>query len=107
MSLSISHAISFWPTGGDAFGFSRQVEMNKSNYALRLQPSLKAAGERLAAREGTSLNQLINVALVEKLSARETADFFRRRAAQGDKAAFHRFLDEAGDEPPAEGDEIR
>ena len=81
--------------------------MNKSNYALRLQPSLKAAGERLAAREGTSLNQLINVALAEKLSALETADFFRRRAAQGDKAAFHRFLDEAGDEPPAEGDEIR
>ncbi len=30
--------------------------MSKTNYSLRLQPSLKAAAERLAVVEGTSLN---------------------------------------------------
>lgn len=81
--------------------------MSKANYALRLQPSLKAAAERLAAKEGTSLNQFINVAVAEKLSALETEDFFRRRATKGDRKAFMRFLEEAGDEPPVAGDEIR
>lgn len=80
--------------------------MSKSNYALRLQPSLKQAAERLAAAEGTSLNQFINVAVAEKLSAMETEAFFRRRAAAGDRAAFLHFLDQAGDVPPADGDEI-
>jgi len=80
--------------------------MSKSNYALRLQPSLKQAAERLAAAEGTSLNQFINVAVAEKLSAMETEVFFRERAANGDRAAFLRFLDEARDEAPVEGDTI-
>ncbi len=81
--------------------------MSTSNYALRLLPSLKAAGERLAKREGTSLNQLINIALAEKISVLETEDFFRQRAARGSEASFRRFIDEALDEPPREGDEIR
>jgi uncharacterized protein (DUF1778 family) len=78
--------------------------MSKANYALRLQPSLKSAAERLAAAEGTSLNQFINVAVAEKLSALETEAFFRARAARGDREAFLRFLDEAGNEPPRDGD---
>ena len=78
--------------------------MSKSNYALRLQPSLKQAAERIAASEGTSLNQFINVAVAEKLSALETEDFFRSRAKTADRKAFLAFLDGAGDAPPAEGD---
>lgn len=77
----------------------------KANYALRLQPSLKNAAERLAAAEGTSLNQFINVAVAEKLSALETEEFFRARAARGDRQAFLKFLDEAGNAAPVEGDE--
>ena len=42
--------------------------MSKANYARRRKPSLKAAAERLAAAEGVSLNQFINVAVAEKLS---------------------------------------
>jgi predicted HicB family RNase H-like nuclease len=30
--------------------------MNKANYALRLQPSLKRAAERAASADGASLN---------------------------------------------------
>jgi hypothetical protein len=80
--------------------------MSKSNYALRLQPSLKAAAERMATREGASLNQFINVAVAEKLSALETEEFFRARAASGDREAFLGFLEGAGDEPPGEGDQL-
>lgn len=80
--------------------------MSKANYALRLQPSLKTAAERLASAEGTSLNQFINVAVAEKLSALETERFFQDRAAKGDRGAFVRFLDDAGDAVPVEGDEL-
>mgnify|MGYP001050952989 CR=1 FL=1 len=80
--------------------------MSKANYALRLQPSLKTAAERLASAEGTSLNQFINVAVAEKLSALETEAYFRTRAARGDREAFMKFLDGAGDEAPGEGDQL-
>jgi uncharacterized protein (DUF1778 family) len=74
------------------------------SYALRLQPSLKRAAERAASADGASLNQFINVAVAEKLSALETESFFRKRATGADRAAFLKFLDEAGDEPPSAGD---
>ena len=80
--------------------------MTKANYSLRLQPSLKAAAERMAMAEGASLNQFINVAVAEKLSALETEEFFRARAAPGKKEAFLSFLDGAGDEPPGDGDAL-
>jgi uncharacterized protein (DUF1778 family) len=80
--------------------------MSKANYSLRLQPSLKAAAERMAAAEGTSLNQFINVAVAEKLSALETEEFFQTRAAAGMRDAFLAFLDGAGDEEPCKGDTL-
>ncbi|WP_439572315.1 toxin-antitoxin system HicB family antitoxin [Phreatobacter sp.] len=80
--------------------------MTKANYSLRLQPSLKSAAERVAAADGTSLNQFINIAVAEKLSALETADFFRKRAAAARREDFVAYLDGAGDEPPAEGDRM-
>jgi hypothetical protein len=43
--------------------------MRKSNFALRLQPSLLDEARKLAKKEGVALNQLINVAVAEKLSA--------------------------------------
>jgi hypothetical protein len=46
--------------------------MRKSNFALRLQPSLLEEARRLAQAEGVALNQLINVAVAEKLSALRT-----------------------------------
>jgi hypothetical protein len=41
---------------------------------LRLQPSLKAAAEKFALVEGTSLDQFINGAVAEKLSAPGAGD---------------------------------
>ena len=37
--------------------------MRKSNFALRLQPSLLEEARKLAESEGVALNQLINVAV--------------------------------------------
>jgi len=81
--------------------------MSKANYSLRLQPSLKAAAERAAAADRTSLNQFINVAVAEKLAALETESDFRSRSATGRREAFLAFLDQAGDEPPADGDKLQ
>lgn len=80
--------------------------MTKANYALRLQASLKSEAERVARAEGTTLNQFINVAVAEKLSALRTADYFRERAAGADVARALELLDRAGDEPPRQGDEV-
>ena len=68
--------------------------------------SLKAAAERMASADGTSLNQFINVAVAEKLSALDTEEFFRSRAAKGKGDAFRAFLDSAGDELPGVGDVV-
>lgn len=59
-----------------------------SNYALRLPASLKKAAEQVARQDGATLNQFIVTAVAEKLSAQNTADYFRRRAARGDLSAL-------------------
>jgi predicted HicB family RNase H-like nuclease len=46
--------------------------MRRSNFALRLQPSLLAELRKAAEAEGIALNQLINVAVAEKVSALRT-----------------------------------
>lgn len=79
---------------------------NVSNYALRLQSSLLEEVRKIAQEEGTTINQFINVAVAEKLSALKTEEYFKSRAAKGDRAAFRRILDKAGTEEPREGDEL-
>ena len=57
--------------------------MRRSNFALRLQPSLLDEARKLAESEGVALNQLINVAVAEKVSALRTEEYLRRgRGAQ-------------------------
>lgn len=77
-----------------------------SNYALRLQTSLLEELRQLAEQEGTTINQLINVAVAEKISALRTESYFQERIARGDRAAFRRILNKAGAEPPRAGDEL-
>jgi hypothetical protein len=77
-----------------------------SNYALRLLASLKAEAEKVAAEEGTTLNQFINVAVAEKLAALRTARYFQERAARADLAVFDQLLARAGEEPPRPGEEL-
>jgi HicB family len=81
--------------------------MRKSNFALRLQPSLLEEARRLAEAEGVALNQLINVAVAEKLSALRTERHFAERAARGDIPKALKILKRAGaGRPPMKGDEL-
>ena len=80
--------------------------MRKSNFALRLQPSLLDEARKLAEAEGVALNQLINVAVAEKLSALRTETYFAERAARADIPKAIALLQRAGDNPPVKGDEL-
>jgi hypothetical protein len=70
--------------------------MKKSNFALKLQPSLMEEAKKVAKAEGVAVNQLINVAGAEKVSALRTEEYFAKRAAKGDiKKAFQVLEDDA------------
>jgi hypothetical protein len=82
--------------------------MRKSNVALRLQASLLEEARRVAEAEGVALNQFINVAVAEKLSALRTEDYFRERAQRGDVSRAKRILKRAGrGNQPGPGDELK
>lgn len=81
--------------------------MRRSNVALRLLPSLLDQAREVARQEGVALNQLINVAVAEKLSAMRTEQLLRERAARADRRASLVALDRIGqDNPPVPGDEL-
>ena len=81
--------------------------MRKSNFALRVQPSLLDEVRKVAEAEGVALNQFINVAVAEKLSALRTEAFFRERSKRGDVLKALKILRKAGKgNPPALGDEL-
>jgi hypothetical protein len=81
--------------------------VRRSNVALRLQTSLLEEARRVAESEGVALNQLINVAVTEKLSALRTDDYFRERAGRANISRAKRILKRAGRGKAAvPGDEI-
>jgi hypothetical protein len=77
-----------------------------SHYDLKLQKSLLDEVRRLAAEDGTTIDQFINVAVAEKTAALRTAAYFQERAARADLAEFDRVLSKAGTEAPRAGDEL-
>jgi hypothetical protein len=81
--------------------------MRKSNFALRLQPSLLEEARKVAEAEGVALNQLINVAVAEKVSALRTESYIAERAARANLPTALRILKRAGiGRPPTKGDEL-
>jgi hypothetical protein len=70
--------------------------MRKSNFALRLQPSLLEELRGVVEAEETTLNQFINVAVAEKLAALRTEAYFRDRAARADIPRALKILDRLG-----------
>lgn len=81
--------------------------MRKSNFALRLQPSLLDEARKVAETEGVALNQLINVAVAEKLSALRTESYFQERAARANIPKALNILARAGKgKTPMKGDEL-
>jgi hypothetical protein len=71
-----------------------------SQLALRLPDSLHERARVLAQRDNTSLNQFIALAVAEKVSALETAGYFRERAEKGDLDKLRAILDQVPDVAP-------
>ncbi len=81
--------------------------MRRSNFALRLQPSLMEAARKLAEAEGVALNQLVNVAVAQMVASRGTADYIAQRAKRADvRRALAILRKPRKGEPPREGDEL-
>ena len=77
-----------------------------STFPLRLPVSLKAALEKIAERDGTSMNQFLVIAAAEKIAAMETENFFTQRRARADRKGFLRILNRKGGEAPRPEDKI-
>jgi hypothetical protein len=80
--------------------------VKQNSFPLRLSPSLQAEARKTAEQEGVSLNQLINLAVAEKISVLRTEEFFRTRAARANITKARAILKRAGNETPREGDEL-
>jgi hypothetical protein len=74
--------------------------------SLRLPDSLHEKARELAEKEKISLNQLITLALAEKISALATEEYLRSRASRGDKGKFERALAKVADVDPDEQDRL-
>lgn len=82
--------------------------MRKSNFALRLQPSLFEELRGVAAADEVTLNQFINIAVAEKLAAMRAERYFRERAAKANIPQVLKNLERIGArEKPRKGDEVR
>src|SRR5258708_8554085 len=81
--------------------------MRRSNFALRVPPTLLAEARKAAASEGVALNQLITLALAEKVSAMRTEEYFEERARRADPAKVSGILARVGrGNPPIDGDDL-
>ena len=81
--------------------------MRKSNFALRLQPSLLDELREVASAEDITLNHFINVAVAEKLAALRAEAYWRKRAERGDIPKALKILDRLGvGNPPRPDDRI-
>ncbi|MBF5038436.1 toxin-antitoxin system HicB family antitoxin [Methylophilus sp. 13] len=77
-----------------------------STYPLRLPQSLKDAVDAASKRDGTSINQFVAMAVAEKISALETAEFFSVRQQQADYEKFDAIMNRSGGQAPIKGDVI-
>jgi len=79
-----------------------------SHYALELPEALLHEAQEVAMAEHTAFDDFVRAAIVEKIAAARTAQYFRARAARADPQAFQAVLERiqqaAG--PVVEGDEI-
>lgn len=73
---------------------------------LRLPDALHQAAREAASREKISLNQLITLALAEKLSAWATEDYLKGRAAKASRSAFEQVLAQVPDILPVPEDRL-
>ena len=72
--------------------------------SLRLPESLHEMARQLAKEENISINQLITLALAEKIAVLKTEEFFVERAKRGSHAKFLKAMAKVPNVQPAEED---
>ena len=77
-----------------------------STISIRLPDSLHQSARDLAKKENISINQLVMLALAEKVSALAAEDYLTERAKRGNKAKFERAMAKVADVEPAEYDRL-
>lgn len=77
-----------------------------STLSVRLPDSLHEKLKELAEKEGVSMNQLITLAVSEKMSALLTVDYLKERAERADRDAFKNILGQVPDVEPEEYDRL-
>ena len=81
--------------------------MRRNNVSLRLPPHLLERVRRLAEAERVSVNQLLTVAVAEKIARLDAETFYRAREGRSEPGAGWRALERMGQtSPPLPGDEI-
>jgi len=77
-----------------------------STLSIRLPESLHKRLKEMADKEGVSMNQLITLAVSEKVSSLLTVDYLKERAKRGDRKAFEELLEKVPDTEPEEFDKL-
>jgi hypothetical protein len=77
-----------------------------STISLRLPESLHESARALAEKENISINQLITLALAEKVSALMTEEYLGDRAKRGSRDKFRAVLAKVSDVEPEERDRL-
>ena len=74
--------------------------------SLRLPDSLHRRVREMAKQDGISMNHFVALAVAEKVSALDTVDYLRQRAARADVSDFDRVLDMVPDVEPDAHDRL-
>lgn len=77
-----------------------------STLSLRLPESIHEQLRELAKKEGVSINQLINSAVAEKVSALLTVDYLAARAERSSRSELRDLLAKVPDVEPDERDQL-
>ena len=77
-----------------------------SRISLRLPDSLHAQARELAKKENISINQIVTLALAEKMSALMTEEYLGKRAKRGSKKKFLRAMKKVANVEPEARDRL-
>jgi hypothetical protein len=77
-----------------------------STLSLRLPESLHKFARELAKKEKVSINQLITLALAEKVSALSAEDYLEKRAKRASEAKFDKAMKKVAKVEPPEYDRL-
>ena len=77
-----------------------------SALSIRLPDSLHKRIKEVAQRDNVSINQMITIAVAEKLSALETEDYLGKRANRASKDRFNKALSKVPNRKPEPQDQV-